>query len=599
MSSDSSKSEAKTALRVWLDVPTSRGEMISYLEANTFGIGELITQRKILRVPEHQRDFAWTKDDVERFIDDIIGAKERNAADYFIGLVVLLGPRDNAWYILDGQQRIATTIMIYSAIRQWLSARSYNDDAHQIESEFIGVRQLGGAYSPRLTLNIVNQQPFLNFVISKTPTEELESEGQQYSKHSSNRRLLDAALTCQTLIAEYAARDSSNKEEQAAKLFALSLYIESKVQAVCLDVSSEANAYILFESLNDRGADLSALDLVKNYTFSLMAESTTDEVKRNWMQMASQIEDKDADDFLKVFWTSQFGRIQKVNLFSRIRQEYAGTEGGVRLSSELMQAAEKFVAVEDSSHEIWSLYGPICKMRIETLEMLGSRQVRPLILSAIYKFDPTEMEIFLWSLIVLTVRYQVVSKRRPGGLEIACARVAPMIHSGKIHTAEEAWSDLISIVPTDEEFYYDFLKFAEPKASRAAYFLSRLEEVARENQTDQSDLDASPYLGASPHFIFPRKPNQSWEHILHEDPAILDDQWLYSLGNRCLLEDERMNWEISGLPFRKKVEEYYAPSRFLLTKAVAVYENWNQTSIVDRQMKLATLATHAWPLQIG
>src|SRR5262249_18387192 len=130
----------------------------SQLDANTFGVGELITQRKLFAVPQHQRNFSWGSEEVEQYLSDISNALTSKAPDYFIGLIVLQGHIGNAWQILDGQQRLATTIMAYSAIREWLRSRDYSDDASQIEKEFIGVRQLGGEYMPRLQLNKDNSK---------------------------------------------------------------------------------------------------------------------------------------------------------------------------------------------------------------------------------------------------------------------------------------------------------------------------------------------------------------------------------------------------------------------------------------------------------
>jgi uncharacterized protein with ParB-like and HNH nuclease domain len=134
--------------------------MKSQLDANTYGIGQLITQRKMFVVPEHQRTFAWSIEEIEQYLEDIANAKETEATDYFIGLIVLQGPVDAGWQILDGQQRLATTTMIYSAIRAWLSSHGLKDDSAQIEGEFIGVRQLGGKYNPRLRLNTDNREIF-------------------------------------------------------------------------------------------------------------------------------------------------------------------------------------------------------------------------------------------------------------------------------------------------------------------------------------------------------------------------------------------------------------------------------------------------------
>ena len=43
----------------------------SELDAKTFGIGELITQRKLFVVPEHQRNFSWSVEEIEQYITDV------------------------------------------------------------------------------------------------------------------------------------------------------------------------------------------------------------------------------------------------------------------------------------------------------------------------------------------------------------------------------------------------------------------------------------------------------------------------------------------------------------------------------------------------
>jgi hypothetical protein len=175
----------------------------TYLEANTYGIGQLITQRKMFVVPEHQRDFAWTLSDVETFFGDIENAMQRGDPDYFVGLVVLLGPRDNKWIILDGQQRLITTTMIYSAIRGWLSSRGFEQDAAQIDSEYIAVRILGGDYLPRLVPNVTNRSLYSEVVVRKRPDEDIRHFITEASRYSSNRLLLEAALRCRQLVNEF------------------------------------------------------------------------------------------------------------------------------------------------------------------------------------------------------------------------------------------------------------------------------------------------------------------------------------------------------------------------------------------------------------
>jgi hypothetical protein len=259
-------------------------------------------------------------------------------------------------------------------------------------------------------------------VTNLVPESELTAEMARLPKRSTNYRLLEGALFCRRWIARYAVEGLNPNVKvdphfQAQHFFSFATYVENRVKVVCVEVGTTTDAYILFESLNDRGADLSALDLVKNYIFSQLRGQNFEFLREQWARMVENIEDKDADDFLKVFWTSQFGVIQKLQLFDKLRVEYPEQAGAERLIGELAVASERFVALDDPEHELWKPFGSICRQHIADLKILGNRQSRPLILAAMSHFEKSEFEQFLWLLIVTVVRYQIISRGRTGIME--------------------------------------------------------------------------------------------------------------------------------------------------------------------------------------
>jgi len=104
---------------------------------------------------------------------------------------------------------------------------------------------------------------------------------------------------------------------------------------VRLIVPNEANAYTVFETLNDRGLDLTALDLVKNY-ISGRAEGKTilSGLQDQWLQMMGNLTNVRADDFLKAWWTSRHGRVQTAQLFPRFKDS-------VRSATEVGKTAQR------------------------------------------------------------------------------------------------------------------------------------------------------------------------------------------------------------------------------------------------------------------
>jgi hypothetical protein len=72
---------------------------------------------------------------------------------------------------------------------------------------------------------------------------------------------------------------------------------------VTLFVQSEDLAFTIFETLNDRGLELSPLDLVKNFLFSRVSNDAAmlRDMEDRWTQMMSTLANVRADNFLKAF----------------------------------------------------------------------------------------------------------------------------------------------------------------------------------------------------------------------------------------------------------------------------------------------------------
>jgi len=566
----------------------------SYLDANTFGIGQLIRQRRMFEVPRHQRNFAWEDINVETLFVDITYALERNDINYFIGTIVLIGPENKSWKILDGQQRIATVTLFFTAIRNWLSINNFSADANQIDSEFINTRILGSKIKPRLSLNLVNKELFDRLVNHNFSNEQLDGLLSDTPRNSSNYLLLKAYKKCNELIVEYANSDGNNIQTKSSKLFQLAEYLESDVKVVAVEVGSEANAFTIFESLNARGNDLSILDLVKNYIYGNCSSEDQQLINTLWTQIASRIEEKNADDFLKVFWTSRFGRGYKSQLYKLIKEQYSDKKGVLELINQLNTASYNYLALDDPAHEIWEEFNNNCAEKVEIINILRSSQVKAPILSAISSFDVRMMETLLDKLITIVIRYQIVGKRRTGAIELNLSRLASSIYKGVINDENTLVQHLSAIYPSDEEFERDFLKYKETKRSRVLYILSELDKKYEPDYIFESFQD-TPFSELSRNVII--------EHIIPKeflnnssttesfDKYELQEKIDY-LGNQCLLEKKinTSNDEDRSLQIR------YGDSHFSLTNYLANFNKWGLLEIDKRQKILANLAVKTWKM---
>jgi uncharacterized protein with ParB-like and HNH nuclease domain len=107
-------------------------------DAPAVGVGRLLKEDAFI-VPSHQRNYKWSAEHVGQLFDDVSDALKSRSDVYFIGLMVILRNSDNTFVVLDGQQRLATTIIIFSAIRNWLQGYDqFRKDADRIQEWFIG-----------------------------------------------------------------------------------------------------------------------------------------------------------------------------------------------------------------------------------------------------------------------------------------------------------------------------------------------------------------------------------------------------------------------------------------------------------------------------
>ncbi len=560
--------------------------------APTLGIGRLLTEGSRFTVPHHQRDYSWTEDEIEQLVTDIEEAQIARQKEYFIGLMVFM-PKDHGEYvILDGQQRLATILIILASIRSWLMARGYTRDADQIQSSYIAVRELGrDDFEPRVFLNEINNPLFEDHVIRESPSSDVQGALGQLKRYDSNRRLLEAILFCRKKIDEYAVSTEPNKEA-TTRLFELVKYIQDAVQIVRLTVPSEMNAYTVFETLNDRGLDLTVLDLIKNYLFGKAGSAQNlRDLQGRWSQMMGNMVNVRADDFLKAWWTSRFGRIQAAQLFPKFRQEVSTWRKVSKTMDDLLSTSEQYAALEIADDPLWAEVSEEGRERLRALKLLGGRQVHPVLLSGLARLQPRELNRLLHLLEVLIVRYQLIGGGRTGRLEITCAGLAHQIFTEKVKTATKAARELKDILPNDDEFQDSFKTKQETNNRKAYYILSRLELQARQATKDViTARELAPSGTLTVEHILPKKPDAAWQKELAADQNFLDD-CLYRIGNICLLTE--VNRDLGNKDFSRK-KPMYQKSDLVLTKEMGSFSEWNRENVERRQSGLAKRAVAYW-----
>ena len=144
------------------------------------GIGKFISDH-IVAVPIYQRAYAWEEKNVEELLLDI---DQSLPHDYFIGSIVINQTKDEGiWGVVDGQQRLATITIIFSAIRNFLKTNNDETAANEIERDYICKIDIRSKEPvPKLRLGNDDNDYFLSRIIKNMPEEPLKESHKRISK---------------------------------------------------------------------------------------------------------------------------------------------------------------------------------------------------------------------------------------------------------------------------------------------------------------------------------------------------------------------------------------------------------------------------------
>lgn len=561
--------------------PDQEYQAASSLDIKSQGLGACIAEN-FLAVPKYQRAFSWDNEDVSNFLADVNTAFSNAAAEYFMGSVVLQGA-DQKFELVDGQQRLTSATLFVAAARDFLDAKGMSDVAKSLESQFLLTKDTWSQQvHPRLTLSVYENDFFLKRI--------LLNEDAPAPSRESHERLLKA----RDKFADFVRNLSQDFNNWFQRLQGIVLYLERKTRVIQVIVPSQANAYVIFETLNDRGKDLSASDLLKNHLFG-RAEQRIDEVQTKWNQMLGVLEAHGGDDvvitYIRQLWSATREVAREKELFSKIKERIATSQQVVDFASELLDWAGPYSAILTPSHPRWKELGGDAAAIISSLDTLKVERYRPALLALLVHFKPEELVAAMRYILNGSVRYLVAVGAGGGTLEAAWSAAARNVSTRKITTAKQFAKDMQAIIPNDEVFRAAFKGLRVSKSFLARYFLSSLERFARGEKNCEL-VPNTDVAAVNVEHVLPEHLGPGWA-ALHADVAAA---YYGRLGNQVLLK-AKVNSEIGNRGFEEK-QKFLAASEFGLTRQVGESKSWGPDEIERRQADLADMAVKVWAYEV-
>lgn len=555
----------------------------NFLNAETDTFGGIIKGDNQYIVPIYQRDYSWESNNWDDLWLDIENNR-RSKSKHYMGSIVLVTRENKQYEIIDGQQRLTTlTILILaiidtikSLIEKKIDVENNQKRVDLLTSDYIGKKSLKSLnYENKIQLNEHNNPFFSTYITNGRKVNNLRSE------HKSNKQLMSCFDYFKKKI-----KDEILKNDDIENLIAFVEYISDNLLFIKISATDDLSAYLIFETLNDRGLDLSVTDLLKNYLFSIVDDTDRPHVKNIWDSTINYVSYSGFPKFLRHYWMMQNGILAEKELYKGIKQNITTAQSAFKLLDDMSEVAEIYQALNDFNHDFWNNDDRV-KKHIRELNMFNVTQCYPLLLNSYIFLDKNEWVSILRICSIISFRYMIISGLNPNALESKYNEACKAINAGTATTARDIFNILKPLYVSDDDFERNFesaVVKTKKSSKQAKYIIYSIE-----NHLNNSSFDYEFDNGTLEH-ILPENPTDEWfEHFSRDS----EDSYIYKIGNFTILEPD-VNRMIGNKTYDEK-KPHYQKSKYLMTNSIS-FKIWNPENILNRQKHMAKQAKAIWSL---
>lgn len=528
-------------------------------------------------IPEYQRPYAWTDEQVETLFEDLweftatSGGTERESS-YFLGSVVSYENEDGEQEIIDGQQRITSLFLLLRAIYTKLIATPVSERTAEANN-FIGkieptiwrTNKLTGTVDFKnilLTSRVVNNDgnEILRSILETGKVDENAKDN--YSK---NYRYFQVLF---------------DKHSTENPLMVYQFIYALLNQAILLPITADTQdtALTIFSTLNDRGLPLSDADIFKAKIYNQLEMDAKEKFIERWKELDEQATDAN-ESIQQLFYYNMFyyRALDKDTKTTTpgVRKYYAANKFERLYKPELLDTLFVILNLwkvvnkgEELEDEVWSKNNKI-KQTLDTLASYPNEFWKyPVVIYYVCYRNEENFEkrfaLFLNKLLMeLLTKYLM----------------KPTINAVKPDILKLNSAIVTSIVPAFEFKVIDMAQM-EPYIQNPNRNAVRmlLKTLAYEHQDD-----LLPAKWEIEH-IFPQK----WQsnYFPDESDSTIKEK-IEHIGNKLPFE-KKLNI-VAGNGYFKKKKKEYATSKIRITNVMGISDvtDWNLDSIMKRDIRVS------------
>jgi len=565
--------------------------------------------------PVNQREYSWGKDQLEKIWDDLVFTVKKNnehSIGHFLGAIVIIGKNsshDNSrWSVIDGQQRLTTltilTQVLLLFVEQHVNERKSKEWLESsLKSCFYDIGR-DGTYLPRMVLNRGNEfyskslLDYWSFGEKNTFWNESVVDTSEVQK-----RLKDAFIFFNKKIEKYIDSSDLTAEES---LKDLTQGVTEDFYFLVVRTEEIWMAYRLFETLNERGLDLSQADLIKNVLLQNAREcgaNIVDLVSKNWNLLKDNYEAQskrlELPQIIQFSYTYRDSLVKKDDIFDRVS---IALRQGKHDPYELAVFFE-----EDSRNWCAFLHGDLSKwtdslsdIQHAILHPLWKSHCVPFIMAVInrYENDIPSLEKCLILCEHYLFRQGLICNDPVSSLQEFFSKAALKVKVGESVDEVTAYFRMKS---SDDLFLESFRTASVKNMKQAFYVLWKIEN------SYSTVVEFRPCCDPAAHYveyILPKKPDPSWGGIEKKESF---SAYLNRIGNIIALPTKIKNY-VKNKPMLEKMSnneelDYQNSGLSLPVEICEKYAEWSTDSkwgfdSISRRQNLMTekYALKVWSL---
>ncbi len=554
------------------------------MQATGTNVKTIIEGTKQFLVPLFQRTYVWDKTNVGilwRDIEELYETGPGATKEHFIGSFVTMPddttPTISRFILIDGQQRMTTLLLFLAAVRQVALQRQDVPLAAEIENLYLS-NPFAAGFTEKF---IPTKGDRAEFVAAMTGIPSANPTGPSL--------LRDAFVLAKKLV------DGKDESGQPFDLRRLKDILITSLSLVSITLSSTDDPYVIFQSLNGTGVELTQADLIRNYFLMRLPVPQQEPVYDNtWLPMQNGLNHPgQLPDFFRHF-LSKDGSLANLNslyseLKSRVDKDCPTTTEVEDYLMTTAKFARHYRAILNPDLEPH----PAVRKRLHRLNEWVVTVAHPLMLNLYEDYTEQRLPADVFAEMLADIESFVVRRyfcniptNRLNKVFVSAYKDTVPPNGGAAHQRLDTLRAYLiqQDWPEDARFEQGFKKYAIYKDKLHCRMVLRLLEVA-EGHHEVVGFDALTIEHVMPQTLTP-----AWEQMLGPDYARVYNENLNSIGNLTLTG---YNPALSNDDFLTK-KAIYAASNVTLNSHFAPLTQWTETEIVERGDYLAAHAAQIW-----